>query len=58
MEFNPWKKPENAKILKSLNYKPFTLALPAFENELFNTRIDEVPMKRTFLNKLKEVFIG
>lgn len=23
MEFNPWKQPEHAKVLKTISYKPF-----------------------------------
>ncbi|MEZ5036632.1 MAG: phytanoyl-CoA dioxygenase family protein [Chitinophagales bacterium] len=59
MEFNPWKQPENAKVLRTFNYKPFNLSLKEYEKGLFNTRIDEKPAieeKPSFFEKIKAVF--
>ena len=59
MGFNPWKQPENVKILKSMNYKPFDLSLRDYEKGLYNTRIDELPViesKKSILEKFKAVF--
>lgn len=59
MAFNPWKKPENVKILRSFNYKPFNLSIKKYEEGLYNTRIDELDdteQKKSLLDKIKSIF--
>ncbi len=41
MKFNPWKKPENVKELRSFSYKPFAMSEKEFGSKLFTKRIDE-----------------
>lgn len=56
MNFNPWKKPENVKVLKSFSYQPFDMSLSEFQNGLFNMRIDDKdapPRKYSVWDKLK-----
>ncbi len=56
MQFNPWKQPENVKKLRSFHYKPFDLSLRDYEKNLYGRRIDEAPLKVSFIEKLKAVF--
>lgn len=56
MNFNPWKQPENVKVLRSIHYKPFQMSIRDFEKGIYNTRIDEMPEKRSLVEKLKAVF--
>lgn len=52
MQFNPWKKPENVKVMKTFAYKPFAMDIKEFDNKLFKRRIDE-PAPLSFTAKLK-----
>lgn len=56
MNFNPWKQPENVKVLRKIHYKPFDMSVQTFEKGIFSTRIDEEPEKKSLLDKLKAVF--
>jgi ectoine hydroxylase-related dioxygenase (phytanoyl-CoA dioxygenase family) len=58
MEFNPWKQPEHAKVLKTISYKPFNMSLNEYEKKLFKTRIDEenTVTSNSFLDKIKSIF--
>ncbi|MBK9329146.1 MAG: phytanoyl-CoA dioxygenase family protein [Sphingobacteriales bacterium] len=56
MNFNPWKQPENVKVLRRIHYKPFDMSIQSFEKGIFSTRIDEEPEKKSILDKLKAVF--
>lgn len=54
MQFNPWKKPENAKVIKSFSYQPFAMSEKEFENKIFKKRIDETtPL--SFTQKIKSL---
>lgn len=55
MQFNPWKKPENVKVLRSFTYKPFAMTETEFGKKIFKRRIDE---PTTFAEKLKSFFTG
>lgn len=56
MEFNPWKKPDNVKVVKSFNYKPFNMSIQQFEKGIFGKRIDETPERLSLLDKIKMAF--
>ncbi len=56
MNFNPWKQPENVKVLRKIHYKPFDMSVQTFEKGIFSTRIDEEPEKKSLFDKLKAVF--
>ncbi len=56
MQFNPWKKPENVKVLKSFHYKPFDMSLKTFEKGIWGPRIDEPQKEKSFFEKIKTVF--
>ncbi len=55
MEFNPWKKAENTKLLKSFSYQPFHMSIKNFDKGIYGKRIDD-DNKPTFIEKLKAVF--
>ncbi|MDB5227940.1 MAG: hypothetical protein JWN78_2133 [Bacteroidota bacterium] len=55
MEFNPWKKPENFKLLRTINYKPVNMPLEKFKRGLLGKRIDE-ERKTGILKRIKSVF--
>jgi hypothetical protein len=55
MQFNPWKKVEQKKIIREINYRPFQLTTRQFEKKLYGRRIDEA-VPSGFLDKLKAVF--
>lgn len=55
MQFNPWKKAGNSKVLRTIPYKPFQLTRQKFEKGLFGKRIDD-PVQPGILEKLKAVF--
>ncbi len=54
MQFNPWKKPENYKLLKEIDYQPFEMSFREFQKGIYGRRIDEP--KQDWFSKLKEVF--
>ncbi len=54
MQFNPWKKPENVKVLKSFSYQPFAMSEAEFGNKIFKRRIDE-PAPLSFTQKIKSL---
>jgi len=56
MQFNPWKKVENKKILKQISYKPFQLSIQNFEKGIYAKRIDEAQENTSILDKIKSVF--
>lgn len=54
MEFNPWKKPENVKVIKKIPFKHQTITEKEFEQRLKSPAYDAEPV--TFFSKLKNVF--
>ena len=56
MQFNPWKKVKNKKIIKQISYKPFQLSIQNFEKRIYAKRIDEASENTSILQKLKSVF--
>lgn len=56
MHFNPWKQPENVKVIRKIRFKPFDMSVQEFEKSIYSTRIDETQQKATILDKLKAVF--
>jgi len=56
MQFNPWKKVENKKVIKEIPYKPFQLSINTFDKNIFGKRIDEELEHTSFLQKIKSVF--
>lgn len=56
MQFNPWKKVENKKILRVVPFKPFQLSLREFDKAIYGKRIDEAPEKVSFFTKIIEAF--
>jgi hypothetical protein len=54
MDFNPWKKPKNVKVLKRIPYKFKNIDEPEFLMRLKTVGFDS--QKSGFLNKLKKVF--
>ncbi len=56
MQFNPWKKVENKKILKQIPFKPTQLSIQNFDKRIFAKRIDEEPENTTILQKIKSIF--
>lgn len=53
MQFNPWKKPENVKELRTFRHQTKPLTYSDYKSRLFNKRYDE---KMGIIDKLKEVF--
>ncbi len=56
MQFNPWKKIQNKKILKQIPFKPYHLSLQTFDKRLFGKRIDDIKLETSILDKIKSVF--
>lgn len=56
MQFNPWKQPDNVKVVKSFKYKPFDMSLKEFEQGLYGKRIDDIPKNLSVFEKIKAVF--
>ncbi len=56
MQFNPWKKPENVKVLRSFSYQPFAINKNEFGENIFAPRFDEAA-PASFSHKLKS-FLG
>ncbi|MFN8263217.1 MAG: phytanoyl-CoA dioxygenase family protein [Chitinophagales bacterium] len=56
MEFNPWKKMDNAKLVKMLPYKPTQLSITGFKNKVWGKRIDEATHSESFLDRVKAIF--
>jgi hypothetical protein len=53
MQFNPWKKPENVKAIKKINYSYNPISYPDFLKKINQPRFDEKP---GFIKKIKSVF--
>ncbi len=56
MQFNPWKKPENAKKVGHIPYKFHPLTEQEFKQRMKAPRFDEQPVKVGFMQRLKQVF--
>lgn len=56
MQFNPWKKPEHVKVLRTFHYKPFAMGENEFAAKIFAPRFDETA-STSFKQKLKS-FLG
>ena len=56
MGFNPWKKPENVKKVKTINYHHQFIDENGFIDRLNKPAFDEPQNKKTLISKLKEVF--
>ncbi len=56
MQFNPWKKVQDKKILKQIPYKPFQLSFKNFQKGIYAKRIDELPVNTSVFQKIKAVF--
>lgn len=54
MNFNPWKKPENVKCVRSFKYKPFDMNYKTFEEKIYGPRIDEPIQRKSFIKRIKE----
>jgi hypothetical protein len=55
MQFNPWKQPEGAKLVRSIEYNSNQLSPHEFIERLSKPRFDEEKPKRLF-KKIKEFF--
>ena len=55
MQFNPWKQPEGAKVVRQFKHQPRHINIEEFKARLKGPRIDE-PKPKNFVEKLKEVF--
>jgi len=55
MQFNPWKQPEGAKVVRQFKYQPRAIDIKEFNHRLKGPRIDE-PKPKNFVEKLKAVF--
>ena len=55
MQFNPWKQPEGAKVVRQFKYQPRAINVEEFNARLKGPRIDE-PQPKNFVEKLKAVF--
>lgn len=56
MEFNPWKKAENVKHLKTIRYNPYHMSIEEFDKGIYGKRIDEAAAGQSFFERLKAVF--
>lgn len=57
MEFNPWEKAGNSKVIKEFKYSPFEMSYPDFKQTIFGPRFDENQKKATsVLKKIKAIF--
>jgi hypothetical protein len=53
MAFNPWKKPENVKVVRTFDFAPFKMSAEEFSAKIYKQRIDE-PV--SFMTKVKSLF--
>ncbi|MEZ5002405.1 MAG: phytanoyl-CoA dioxygenase family protein [Chitinophagales bacterium] len=53
MEFNPWKQPQDPKIIKTFDYQPFEMTYDEYKAKLYKRRYDE---PNNIFEKLKAVF--
>lgn len=53
MQFNPWKKPDGAKLLEEIPYREVNMTYAEYKKKLYKKRFDEKP---TFFEKVKAVF--
>jgi ectoine hydroxylase-related dioxygenase (phytanoyl-CoA dioxygenase family) len=53
MQFNPWKKPANQKVLRTFDFTPFKMNAEEFAKNIFSPRIDE---PKGLLTKVKALF--
>lgn len=56
MQFNPWKKPENAKRVSTIPHTQHFVTEAEFAQRLKAPRYDEATGKKTLIARLKEVF--
>ena len=55
MQFNPWKQPEGAKVVRQFKYQPRNITVEEFKARMNSPRFDE-PKPKNFIEKLKAVF--
>ena len=55
MQFNPWKQPEGAKVVRQFKYQPRAINIQEFNKRMKGPRIDQ-PKPKNFVEKLKAVF--
>jgi ectoine hydroxylase-related dioxygenase (phytanoyl-CoA dioxygenase family) len=55
MQFNPWKQPEGAKVVKQFKHQSRRIDIAEFKARMKGPRIDE-PKQKNFVEKLKAVF--
>ena len=55
MQFNPWKQPEGAKVVRQFKYQPRGIDMEEFKLRMKKPRFDEAQPKN-FVEKLKAVF--
>ncbi len=60
MEFNPWKQPENVKVLRTIPFKSHNMTVKEFEKKIYGPKIDDEgyapEIQPTFFEKIKAVF--
>lgn len=55
MQFNPWKQPEGAKVVRQFKHQPRAIDIQEFKLRLSKPRYDE-PQPKNLVQKLKAVF--
>lgn len=56
MEFNPWAKPGNVKLVEEIDYQSRMIDEEEFIARMKQKKIDELPDNKGFIQKLKAVF--